>query len=112
MDTSNALYLDLEQDLYFLTLHYDMCQGATDPEMIDWARFFQRWAEKATKKCGPWSWITLETARNIVLELERSKSGENGYEALGKAMDGASKKLNAEIKGMLLKGSTVLDLMK
>jgi hypothetical protein len=69
MDTSKAFYLDLEQDLYFLSLHYDMCQGATDPEVIDWARFFQRWAEKATKNCGPWSWTSLEAAQNIVLEL-------------------------------------------
>jgi hypothetical protein len=44
--------------------------------------------------------------------LERSKSGEKGYEALGKAMDEASRKLNSEIKGILLNGCTVLDMLK
>lgn len=112
MDPMKAFYLDLEQDLHLLILHYSMCEGATDPEVTDWARFFVRWAEKATKHSGPWSWKLLESAQNIVKELEKSKDGRKGYDSLGQAMAQASNKLNAEIKTFLLKGNSLLDMMK
>jgi hypothetical protein len=44
----------------------------------------------------------MNRAREIVDELERSQSGKKGYEALGNAMQTASRKLAAEIKGSLL----------
>jgi len=102
MDSEKGFYLDLEQQLHLLILHYGMCQGAMDPEVVDWARFFQKWAEEASKRCGSWSWEILEEARKICKELEKSKSGQTGYTALGKAMAKASGSLNAEIKSSLL----------
>jgi hypothetical protein len=102
MDSKKGFYLDLEQELHVLILHYGMCHGAMDPEVIDWARFFQRWAEEASKRCGPWSREALAQAREIYRELEKSKLGKTGYEDLGRAMAFASRNLNIEIKSSLL----------
>jgi hypothetical protein len=102
MNSSKGFYLDIENQLYVLITHYDLCEGSSDPEVIDWARFFVRWADTASKQCGPWTLECMNRAREIVDELERSQSGKKGYEALGNAMQTASRKLAAEIKGSLL----------
>jgi hypothetical protein len=102
MDSTKSFYLDLEGELHTLTSHFLLCEGASDSDVVDWARFYVRWAEKSAKKCGPWSQVCLEHARNILQSLERSKKGHEGYEALGRAMQTASQKLATEIKGSLL----------
>ncbi len=102
MDSTKSFYLDLEEELHTLTSHFLLCEGALDAEVVDWARFYVRWAEKSAKKCGPWSKVCLEHARNILQALENSQKGKEGYAALGTAMQTASQKLATEIKGSLL----------
>ncbi len=103
VDTSRGFYLDLEQELHVLITHYGMCYGATDAEVLDWARYFEHWAESASWRCGPWSKTTVEKARNFVrfLELEGSQTSHSAYVSLRREMSEASKNLNSEIKKSL-----------
>lgn len=97
MDTSKGKYLDLEAQLHYLRLHFEMCDGAKDSEVQDWGRFFLQWARKASADCGPWSKKILETAEQILETLAKSKSGLMGFEVLKRAMADASHHLNVEI---------------
>ena len=101
MDTSKGKYLDLEGQLYYLRLHFEMCEGAKDSEVQDWGRFFLQWARKASADCGPWSKKSLEAAEQILETLGKSKSGLMGFEVLKRAMADASHHLNVEIAEVL-----------
>lgn len=103
MDGFNPVYFELEQNLYYLRLHFEMCDGARDPEVGEWCRFFVDWSRKASKSCGTWSRGNLETAEQILKVLEKSKSGLTGFETLKGLMSGAHQSLNAEIKDNLKK---------
>jgi hypothetical protein len=103
MDTSKSFYLDLEQGLHDIILHFAMCRGDQDPEVVDGARSFQHWAGKAAQHCGPWSKEILEQAQGIFQEMEKSGSDERGHKALSKAILDAFRNLNAEIKDNLKK---------
>jgi hypothetical protein len=97
MDASKGYYLELEQRLYSLRVHFDMCKGAGNSETVDWARFFLAWSQKASKHCGAWSADNLRISENFVRNLEKSKIGIMGYEVLERTMFEASRNLNQEI---------------
>jgi hypothetical protein len=90
-------YLDLELSLYSLRVHYDMCKGATNEEVLEWARFFCNWCRAAVKYCGIWSLENQKNAENFVKNLEKSKVGVMGYEVLERLMGEANVNLNREI---------------
>ena len=94
---AGSFHLDMEQELYFLRVHFEMCEGSNDSEMADWGRFYLEWSRKASRECGAWSKGNLETAEKIFQTLQRSKTGLMGFEVLKKAMAEASYQLNAEI---------------
>jgi hypothetical protein len=107
IDTSKGYYLELEQRLYSLRAHFDICQGASNAETADWARFFLVWSQKASKYCDSWSLENLGAAEGFVRNLEKSKIGIMGYEVLERIMAEASWNLNQEIlknlKGLEMK---------
>jgi len=100
-DTSNGFYLDLEQGLYFLRMHFEMCEGSKDSEILDWGRFFVEWSRKASGECGPWSKGNLELSQKVFETLQRSNTGLMGFEVLKRAMTDAAHNLNSEIKEAL-----------
>jgi hypothetical protein len=97
IDTSRSHYLDLEKDLHYLREHFSMCRGATDDEIVDWAKFFLGWSKKARTTCGPWAVENLSSVEAFVKTLQKSKSGSSGYEVLERSMAMASSNLNREI---------------
>jgi hypothetical protein len=97
MNSSNSFYLDLDQALHRLRVHFDMSRGATNDEVLEWAKYFRDWSHKASRLCGPWSAENLTHAENFVNNLEKSKAGTVGYEALETAMRAAATRLNEEI---------------
>lgn len=101
MDSSKGKYLDLEKDLHYLRLHFEMCEGAKDSEVQEWGRFFLQWAKRASKDCGPWSQKTAEVAEQVLDSLTKSKTGLMGFEVLKRAMADATHHLNVEITGSL-----------
>src|SRR5258708_35312263 len=105
MDLSKNFYLDLEQGLHGLVVHFDMLQDAKDAEVLDWARFFMKWSETAARLCGSWSRENMYLAEKIVRNLKESKTGVMGYEALKTAMSEASRNLTREIQETLKKGN-------
>ncbi len=97
MDTSKGYYFELEQRLYSLRTHFDMCKGAGNEETVDWAKFFLAWSQKAAKYCNPWGAENLRAVENFVRNLEKSKVGVMGYEVLERTMAEASWNLDQEI---------------
>ena len=101
MNTTNHFYLGLEQSLHVLRIHFDMSRGATNEEVLGWAKYFEDWSRKAFQHCGPWSAENLKHAEDFVKNLEKPKAGMVGYEVLEKAMGEAAVSLNSEILGAL-----------
>ncbi len=97
MDHTKSHYLELEQGLYSLRVHFGMCQGAKNEDVLDWSRFFLAWSQKAKKDCGSWSLENLRNIENFVKNLEKSKVGVMGYEVLERMMGEAAVHLNQEI---------------
>ena len=98
IDTTKSHYLDLEQKLHYLRVHFDMCQGADNKEVLDWAKFYLGWCKTASQQCGGWADPALKNAENFVKNLEKSKVGVvGGYEVLENQMAEASAALNSEI---------------
>ncbi len=97
MNTSNSFYLGLDQSLHTLRIHFDMSRGATNDEVMEWAKFFEDWSRKASHYCGPWSAENLRHAENFVKNLQKSKVGIVGYEVLERVMGEAAMNLNREI---------------
>jgi hypothetical protein len=101
MDTSNSFYLGLDQSLRTLRVHFDMSRGASNDEVLEWAKYFLDWSDKASRYCGPWSAENLKQAGNFVRNLEKSTAGIVGYEVLERAMGEAASNLNQEILNVL-----------
>jgi|GEM_PF-2818713 len=97
VDTSKGFYLEMEQKLYALRTHYAMCQGLTNAEVLEWAKFYLGWSREAVKKCGDWSLENLRQTENFVKNLEKVKVGIMGSEVLEQVMGEASLNLNREI---------------
>jgi hypothetical protein len=96
----NSFYLDLEQGLYVLRTHFEMSQQDPDNEPGEWAKFFLKWAENASKYCGPWSREVLGRARTLAAKSERSGMG-NSLTELDEAMSEADRRLAGEIMATL-----------
>lgn len=97
IDTSKSYYLELEQKLYSLRCHYALCQGASNEETLDWAKFFFSWSQKASKYCDSWGVENLRSVENFLRSLEKSKIGIMAYEVLERIMNEAYWNLNQEI---------------
>ena len=96
MDALKDNYLDLEQRLSLLQIHFNMCQGSNNEETLVWARFFFAWSKQAKKYCNDWAEDNLKTAENFVNTLEKSKRGAAGYDILHRIMTEAARNLTAE----------------
>lgn len=97
VDTSKSYYLDLEQKLYTLRTHFSMCKDLKNEEVLEWARFFDKWSREATARCGVWTLENLKNAENFIGNLQKSKVGIMGYEVLERLMGEAAMSLNKEI---------------
>jgi len=92
-----AYYLELEDKIYYLRLHYSMCQGIKKEEMLEWARFFLAWSREASQRCDIWSQENLRDMERFVKSLEKAKADTASYAVLEKAMAEAALRLDHEI---------------
>ena len=97
IDTSKGFYLDLENKLHTLRVHFSMCKDLKNEDVLEWARFFQGWSQEAASRCGDWSRENLKNAEAFVKNLEKTKVGIMGYEVLERVMGEAAMNLNGEI---------------
>ncbi len=97
MDTSKSFYLELEQKLFTLRTHFAICKDLKNDDVLEWAKFFEKWSREATAKCGVWTLENLKNAENFVKNLEKTKVGIVGYEVLERLMGEAALRLNREI---------------
>lgn len=97
VDTSKSYYLDLEQKLYTLRTHFSMCKDLKNDEVLEWARFFEKWSREAAARCGVWTLENLKNAESFIKNLEKTKVGIMGYEVLERLMAEAAQNLNKEI---------------
>lgn len=92
-----ASYMELEQSLFTLRSHFDMCLGAENQDVLHWAKFFKDWIRKASVDVGPWWRESLTDVEKLIKDLEKPKTGDLGYEILDHMMAKASWKLDREI---------------
>jgi hypothetical protein len=97
IDTKHGYYLDLEQKLFTLRTHFEMCRGAKNEDVQHWAKFFREWARKAVVDCGPWCRNLCVDLDQVLKDLEKNKMGDFGYEIIEHLMAKAAFNLNAEI---------------
>ena len=96
-NTDKAYYLELENEIYYLRMHYSMCQGIKKEEVQEWTRFFLAWSRKASQGCEIWSQENLQAVEKFSRNLEKSKTDPASYGALEKMMAEAEQRLNHEI---------------
>lgn len=89
--------LELDQKLHSLRIHFDYCKGASNQEVLDWARFFLGWSKTAAHTYGDWSRENQTQAENLVKELEKKKTLVLGCEVLERMMAEAASNLGGEM---------------
>lgn len=103
----NVKYLDIEQGLFVLRSHFDMCRGAENQDVVHWAKFLKSWAGKATPDTGAWCQDLLVDIERLLRELEKNKKGDAGFGLLQDLMAKASRDLDREILDSLPQGHKV-----
>ena len=88
--------LELDQKLHSLRNHFDFCKGASNPEVLDWAKFFLGWSKTAAQNYGDWSRENQTQVENLVKELEKKKTLILGFEVLERMMAEAALNLERE----------------
>ena len=110
VNTNKAYYLKLEDEIYYLRVHYSMCQGIQKEEILEWARFFLTWSRKASQDCEIWSQENLQRVEKFVKSLEKSKVDPESYGTLEKMLAEAALHLNHEILKVFQGPGLALDI--
>ena len=97
IDTEHSVYLDIEQKLYSLRTHFEMCRGAQNQDVVHWTRFFLDWTRKSSAHCGPWCREIGMDLERALKDLEKQKMGDFGYEIVEHLMSKATSQLTREI---------------
>jgi hypothetical protein len=103
-------YQGLLDELQLLRSHFELCEGADNREVLDWARFFRQWSEKTLGEGVDWSRENLGVADKIVRALERPKAGIQGFKALSIAMQKATSDLAGSLRAWEPKAPGALEV--
>lgn len=90
-------FVELEQKLSGLRVHYQLCQELSAKDVLDWAKFFLRWSQFASEISGPWAMAGLLKAEKLVSDLSKPKPAPMSYETLDLFMAEAQMNIQEEI---------------
>ena len=88
---------DLEMELFRLKEHFEYFEDSNPKELLDWARYFQKWGRRATDQGLTWVRPYLELATLMVSNLSGSKAPAGAFDLLVRAMRGAQRDIQREI---------------
>ncbi len=99
MSPSNRLdtFVELEEKLSVLRVHYELCPELKPKEVLDWAKFFLQWSRVLGEIGSPRCKTNFLKTSKLVMDLAGVKAGFNPYEALETAMEEAQKVIQEEI---------------
>lgn len=88
MSPSNRLdtFIELEEKLTILRVHYELCPDLHAKEVLEWAKFFLQWSRVLGEIGNPRCKNNFLKVNKLMTELSSSKSDQKAYEALEKAM--------------------------
>ncbi len=89
-------YQELENQLSRLRTHYDYFEGSEAKEVLEWARFFQKWSKQASNQGFSWARLHFQQANFLVSEFSGRKTTIRAYETLRRLMDEAAEDLRGE----------------
>ena len=95
---NSEMILELDHQLTRLRTHYDYFEGAEAKEVLEWARFFQRWAKFAAGQGLSWVKPHLQQANFLVSEFSGRKPTPRAYDILKRVMQEAADDLSGEIQ--------------
>ena len=96
-------YLEIQEELGVLRSHFEICEGAGNKEVLDWARFFLQWSKRAGRDGEDWGKTTLKAAEKIAKTLEKPPAGTNGFGILQEAMREAAAHLSQRLRAVEIK---------
>jgi hypothetical protein len=88
---------ELEMELFRLKEHFEYFEDSNPKELLDWARYFQKWGRRATDQGLTWVRPYLELATLMVSNLSGSKAPAGAFDLLVRAMRGAQRDIQREI---------------
>jgi hypothetical protein len=92
------IILELDNQLTRLRTHYDYFEGSDAKEVLEWARFFQRWTKFASNQGLSWVKPHLQQANFLVSEFSGRKPTAQAYEILQRVMREAAEDLRSEVE--------------
>ncbi len=92
------IILELDNQLTRLRTHYDYFEGSDAKEVLEWARFFQRWTKFAANQGFSWMKPHFQQANFLVSEFSGRKPTARAYEILKRVMQEAADDLENELR--------------
>jgi hypothetical protein len=90
-------FQDLERELFRLKEHFEYFQDSDPKELVDWALYFQQWANRASHQGLTWVRPYLELANLMVSNLGGRRAPAGAFDLMLRAMRGAQRDMRREI---------------
>jgi len=88
---------DLENELFRLKEHFEYFKDSEPKELMDWARYFQKWGKRASNQGLSWVRPYMELASMMVTNLGGAKASSGSFDLMLRAMRGAHRDIQREI---------------
>jgi hypothetical protein len=90
-------FVELEEKLSVLRVHFEVCEDLKPNEVLEWAKFFLRWSKVVAEIGGPHAKNNFLKANTLFSEMFNAKPGFRGYEAMDALMEEAQGMIQEEI---------------
>lgn len=90
-------FVEMEQKLSVLRVHYGLCTTLEAKEVLDWAKFLLQWSRVLAEIGGAKAKNLFLKTNKLVLDLAKPKPGMEAYEALDRILEEAQAIIQEEI---------------
>jgi hypothetical protein len=98
MPAKNLKYcFELEKELTRLREHFEYFKDSEPKELLDWARFFQKWGQRASDNGLAWVWPYVRLATMMVTDLSGNQPPKGAFDLILRAMRGAQRDIQREV---------------
>jgi hypothetical protein len=98
MPAKNLDYcFELEKELTRLREHFEYFKDSEPKELLDWARFFQKWGQRASDNGLAWVVPYVRLANMMVTDLSGKQPPKGAFDLILRAMRGAQRDMQREV---------------
>ena len=100
-------YRELDRELARLKTHFEYFQNAEPGDLVDWAVYFRKWAERAQDLELEWAEPYARLAGMVVKGLTGSRPPREAFDLLIRGMRGAQMDIQRQVERTLRQRSLV-----